>query len=377
MELNKLNLIELLNNSQALYSTEYFGGYEVPADLLEIIIESLTLKQPIFNGFIFLQKKDDNKFIVVDGMKRLITLSLLLYAICECFKYTSEKNAFAINLIKQIYLFNKSKTKIQLSGYEQYIYEKLINHQDMNYEEKQHPMFITLHDFWAKIKMNNIPASKLFNAIKRISSLTCIYDTCDFHNRELYQSLNSNNQNAKEQLLLIDNFIKEFAKTQEALNIWDEIIQMFKHADMVLKMKYFFCDYLAIQKNGIMPKLNEIYASFKNYFLKMTHSGLNTVDLFKSIKVYAGYYIKISTANFENKLIRQSIETIKKNNMYETFPYLLEVMDDYENKRISPETLFELLNNVILFIAEQRSGNIQNNINFAYLSRENTKRMKQ
>ena len=61
--------------------------------------------------------------------------------------------------------------------------------------------------------------------------------------------------------------------------------------------------------------------------------------------------------------------------MYETFPYLLEVMDDYETGRISPKTFTDLLNNVILFIAEQRSGNIQSNINFASLSGEIAKRI--
>ena len=375
MELNKLNLLELLNNSQALYSTEYFGGYEVPADLLETIIECINFKSSIFNGVMFFQKKGDGKYLVVDGMKRLITLSLLLYAICECFKFTSEKNAIAIELIKQKYLFNGESTKIQLSGYEQTIYEKLITHQEMSYGEKQHPMFVALHAFWAKIKMNNISALKLFNSIKRVSTLACIYDKCKFHNREIYQSLNCNNQNVRGQLLLINNFLHETVDSEEVLNMWYEIIQMFKEADMVLKMRYFICDYLAIQKNGIMPRLNELYTSFKNYYLKMIRSGLNAATLFQAMKVSAGYYIKISTANFKDKFIKQAIDTIKNNNMYETFPYLLEVMDDYETGRISPKTFTDLLNNVILFIAEQRSGNIQSNINFASLSGEIAKRI--
>lgn len=39
----------------------------------------------------------------------------------------------------------------------------------MTEEEKQHPMFIQLHEYWAKIKMNNISAVKLFNEIKKLT----------------------------------------------------------------------------------------------------------------------------------------------------------------------------------------------------------------
>ena len=116
----------------------------------------------------YLQKTDNDSFIVIHGMKRLITLSLLLHAICECYKLTNEKNEHAIELIKKRYLFNNSGTKIQLEGYEKQIYEKLVNYEKMSLEEKEHPMFKVLHEFWAKIKMTNISAKKLFAQIRQI-----------------------------------------------------------------------------------------------------------------------------------------------------------------------------------------------------------------
>lgn len=377
MELNNVNLLELLNDTQALYSTNFFGEFEVPADLLELILENFQFNKPIFNGILFLQKHptENQSYIVVDGMKRLLTLSLLLYSICECFKNTSKKNELAIKLIKQRYLFNENKPKIQLFGYEKQIYEKLITHQEMDNEEKNHPMFKILHEFWAKIKMNNLVASKLFNTIKRLTGLVCVYEKCKFDNRELYQSLNCNNQNIGE-LLLINDFIKDNANSKEEVDAWFNIVEMFKEADMTRKIRYFLCDYLTIQRNGIIPKLNELYTSFKNYYKKMIKSGIKPEAIFKIIETSAKYYIKISTANFENPTIKDKIMTIKENNMYETFPYLLEVMEDYESDRITTETFSEILNNLILFIAEQRSGNFESIINFAGLSQEINRRIK-
>ncbi|MBR1680611.1 hypothetical protein IJ707_02350 [bacterium] len=372
MEIKLLNLLELIQNTQAFYSTEYSGEYRVPADLLENLLENSQTKEPTFDGVIFLQKINEESYIVVDGMKRLITLSLLLHAICECYKLTSDKNTKAIDLVKKRYLFGNYGTKIQLNDYEKNIYEKLLNYERMTLEEKQHPMFRMLHEFWAKIKMNNLSAVRLFNHIKQIKALVCIYDECKIENRDLYQFLNCNNGYIDE-LRLINNFIEE--KTGEQAVLWYEIIDMFKKADMVRKIKYFFLDFLTIQKNGIIPKENEIYMSFKRFYLRMLNAGQTIDDFFKNVKRIAEIYIKLSTANFENKEIQQRIQTIKDNNMYETFPYLLEVTDDYLNKRITEETLSQLLDTLILFVAEQKSGNFESMVNFANLSHEINRRI--
>ena len=372
MEQLTLNLSEILHKAQAFYSADFSADYEMPADLLQMLIENSETKEPFLYGIVFLQKIENNSFVVVDGLKRIISLSLLLHAICECYKLTNEKNNRAIELIKERYLFNEFGTKIQLSGYEKNIYEKIINYEKLTQEEKEHPMFKVLHSFWAKIKMNNISAVQLFNQIKQIEVIAYIFESSNIDNRDLYQCLNCNNSNPN-QLKLISSFIAD--KSEEGSLLWQEILEMFKAADMERKFKYFLFDFLSIQKNGVIPKDNEIYLSFKNYYLKMINSGLSPEKIFLYIKANAGYYITISTANFDNKEISNRVQSIKDSGMYETFPYLLEVTDDYENKRITAETFCQLLDNVILFIAEQRSGNYESIINFANLGHEINLRM--
>lgn len=61
--------------------------------------------------------------------------------------------------------------------------------------------------------------------------------------------------------------------------------------------------------------------------------------------------------------------------MQETYPYLLEVLDDVESGRLTEETLIQLLNTVIAFINEQRSGNFSSTIDFANLSHEINQRI--
>lgn len=371
MKVIKTNLLNIIEKTQVFYSTEYAGEYQAPADLLELLLENSGIEEPVFNGLLCFQTIENNSLLVVDGLKRLISVSLLLHAICECYKLTNDKNSHAIKLIKQRYLFNDFGTKIQLNGEEKNIYEKLINYEKMTLEEKEHPMFKTLHEFWAKIKMNNLSATQLFNQIKNIQVVSMVYEQGELDNRDLYQSLNCNNQKLEE-LQLITNFIEESA--EDDAKLWYDIVDMFKNADMMRKFRYFIIDFLTIQKNGIIPKENEIFTSFKKYYLRMLKNK-STKELFESLKNSAFQYIKISTANFENKEIKQRIITIKDNNMYETFPYLLEVTDDYSNGRITDETFCQLLDTVILFIAEQRSGSYESTINFGNLSHEINQRM--
>lgn len=362
MKIKSLNLTELLNKTQVLYSVAYTGEYKAPVDLLENLLETVDTDEPFVYGLIFLQKIKNNSYIIIDGTKRLISLSLLLHAICECFKLTKKQQITAS--IKEKFIFSEKELKLQLNGQDKYIYEKLIKYEKLTDEEKESSLFKTLHSFWAKIKMDNIPIEKILKLVKQINAIVCICDETEVQNRDIYQYLNCNNPLLDETALITD-FIKE----QTDIKYWNEIIELFKKADMTRKFRYFLVDYLTIQKNGIVPNENEIYMSFKRYYIKALKSGKTPAKIFESLKNFAKYYIKISTANFENKEIKKRIQTIKDNNMYITFPYLLEITDEYMNKKMPEETYCKMLDNVILFVAEQRSGNFESIINYANLQK--------
>lgn len=84
---------------------------------------------------------------------------------------------------------------------------------------------------------------------------------------------------------------------------------------------------------------------------------------------------KFYKTDFTNEEIKSLVSTINEGNMQETYPYLLEVLDDVESGRLTEETLIQLLNTVIAFINEQRSGNFSSTIDFANLSHEINQRI--
>ena len=114
--------------------------------------------------------------------------------------------------------------------------------------------------------------------------------------------------------------------------------------------------------------------SFKRYYKRIEQS-IDAKDFFKLFQKFAKYYIKILQADFENEDVKKLISIINGENMFETYPYLLEVLDDVENGRLTEETFIQLLNTVISFINEQRNGNFTSSINFANLSHEINQRI--
>lgn len=369
MEIVTLNLLDILHKSQALYSTNYSGEFRTPVDFLDLILENSDTRDSIVFGLMFLQKKGDKSYLVVDGMKRLITLSLFLHAICECYKLTNEKNIHAIKLIKSRYLFNEEETKIQLNGFAKQVYEKLVKYEKMTPEEKAHPMFEMLHDFWVKIKMNNISAVQLFNELKKMKVLCCIYEDCDVENRDLYQLLNA--YQSIDEIALITDFVKDYAPEDE--QYWFDIMKLYKDIDLSECFEDFIRNFLTIQKNGIIPQSN-LYRSFKRFYQRM-NVYQQPKEIFKTIEKFAKHYIQIIQADFENFEIKKLVTTINEQNMHETYPYLLEVLDDYKAGRLTEETLIELLTTVIKFIEEQRQGHFTSTIDFANLSHEINQRL--
>ena len=151
------------------------------------------------------QKTLDN-YILVDGLSRFLSLSLLLHAVCECYKKTSAQNDKAIKTIRSKYLFFEDKTKLRLPKAEQNIYEKIINGERLSGKEKEHPMFILLHNFWSSIKEENLQASKIFKMLQKISIY--LVDVEGLKHRDLYYSINKNLRKL-DQISLIHSYIND------------------------------------------------------------------------------------------------------------------------------------------------------------------------
>ena len=226
-----VNLLDFLNKTKNLSTLDFAT---CPVDLvnfLDLMTEEEQFTQKIDLGLIYLYQKTLDNYTVVDGLSRFLSLSLLLHAVCECYKKTSTQNDKAIKTIRSKYLFYEDKTKLRLPTVEQRIYEKIINGERLSGKEKEHPMFVLLHNFWSTIKQENLQASNIFKMLQKIS--VTVVDVENVSLLDLYCTLNKNNRDI-DPLMLITQYLKQYNIESE----WEKIRSLYNNkSDIILFLK--------------------------------------------------------------------------------------------------------------------------------------------
>lgn len=350
--MNIINLLEFLNTAKDLYTLDYATCDGSLVNFLDIISEDEQFTQKIDLGIIYIDQKTSDQFLVVDGLRRILSLSLLLHAVCECYKKTTPKNEKAIKTIRTKYLLNGSKTKLRLPEAEQEIYNKIIFGEKLNGHEKESSMFQLLHSFWSKIKEDNLMAVNIFKMLQKIYVISIFVDNIPL--RDLYFSLNRNNRSV-EQLDLIENYLKNIGLAKQ----WESFKQLFNNN--YLDIKLFFKDFFITKFSYKEADSNRLYEYFTNYFETMLQYMSEDV-LFNKIKHSAELYLNILNVNFENEAIKKAMIEIKMFNGEDTFAYLLNIYEDFETNNISEVTFLEILSTINDYLRNR--SKTPNNVSF-------------
>lgn len=345
-----INLLDFLSSVQRLYTLEYASCDGDLLNFLDLMIEDEQFTSNIDLGLVFLSQKGYAQYTIVDGLGRILSLSLLLHAVCECYKKTSQKNEKAIQTIRKSYLFSGSNLKLQLGGRDSEIYSKIINGERLSGHEKSTPMFRLLHNFWTQIKEEKLQAAKIFTMLKKVN--ITVIDTGNVSSRNLYCKLNiSRNFN---QLALIKNYLEE----KKCLKLWEDLNQIF---DSTRDLKLFFKDYFVTKFNYKKFEESRLYENFVNYFDTML-SYLKPDVLSEKILHSAKLYHDILYVEFSSIDVKRAFIQIKKHGGEDTYAYILEVYDDYIENNLTEETFIEILNTISEYLKNRNIN--QNNVEF-------------
>lgn len=346
-----VNLLEFINKARDLYTLDYAECSDKLVNFLDLMTEDEQFTQKIDLGIVYINQKSCDQYTIVDGLNRILSLSLLLHAVCECYKKTTAQNTKAIKTIRTKYLLSGSKTKLHLKEAESIIYNKIINGERLSGHEKASPMFVLLHNFWSQIKEEKLQAAKIFTMLKKIT--VTLVETDNVSKRNLYYKLNdSRNLN---QIDLIEDYLKENGIENE----WKNIRQTYfpKESDLILFLKDFFVTKFNYKKF----KPDRLYESFVNYFETMMQYMSEDV-LIRRIKRSASLYYNILNVNFNNDELKQAFVKIKMNQGEDTYAYILDVYEDYAEGNISEGIFLEILNTICEYLKNRR--NTSNNIDF-------------
>ena len=346
-----VNLLDFLNNTKDLYTLDYTSCKSELVNFLDLMTEDEQFTQKIDLGIIYLEPRTMDQFLIVDGLSRLLSLSLLLHAICECYKKTSEKNEKAIKTIRSKYLLSAEKTKLHLPDDAQKVYNKIIFGERLSGKEKNSPMFKLLHSFWSQIKSEDLQASKIFKMLKKI--FVIVAETSKAPARDLYYNLNKDKRELNS-LLLIEDYLKDFNVEEQ----WLSIKNIFKNdKDIVLFFKDFF-----ITKFNFKSFFDaRFYEYFVNYFETMLQYMSEEV-LMEKMKRSAILYHNIINVNFNNEDLKRLLIQIKMHNGEDTYAYILNIYNDYIDGNISEVTFLEILSTIDEYLRNRLKA--PNNVSF-------------
>ena len=364
-----ISISDILNNAEGFLSAGFSEGYNFDdinaAEYFDEVLESSVYPSPIFSGILIMKKQDD-KFVIIDGLQRVTTICLLLAALCENYKGTSEKNTETCDKIFNRYLIGNKVPKLRLVGNEKFIYKKLLFSERLTEKEEKSNLVLSYRSFLYKIRERKILGTELFRIISKIQFMVVLLDSLEISTRELYQVINSKD---KSQINLISDFISQRGD-EEVIKIWDETIEFAKDSNRYEIFEDFMRDFLVIQNEGKTPNRNALYNNFKSYYSKMS-KYIPPIGVIGNIVKYSRYYFKIYDANFEDEEIRNQILTLNESDSRDAYPYLMGVLDDLENGHIERDIFIELLNALNTFIrVHQENPNSTQKIDFTTLSTE-------
>ncbi len=97
----------------------------------------------------------------------------------------------------------------------------------------------------------------------------------------------------------------------------------------------FIRDYLTIKERSI-PNKNKVYFSFKRY---VSDNGIDIEILLKDLLKFSNYYREISYSCTDDNDVNKVLKRINKLEIFVSYPFILELFDDYNEGIINKKYL--------------------------------------
>ncbi len=346
-----VNLLDFLHNTRDICDIEYAGFNNNLVNILDLLNVDEQFTQKIQLGIIYYSPLTLDQYAIVDGLNRIVSLSLLLHAICECYKKTSERNDRAIKTIRSKYLLNGNRSKLRLSGRNQELYDKIINGERLSGKEKESKMFQLLHNYWVKIKEEKLLAANIFKMLQRVYVITAVVEP--EIQRDVYYALKQDSHKL-DQFALIRDYLKNIGIVDE----WKNLLKIFPNKS---DFEIFLRDYFITKFSLEHFDENKLYENFVNYFETMLQYIPEDILISKIIHSACNYR-DLLNVNINNENIRKALIQVKMHGGEDTFAYLLNIYEDYLDNNLSESTFLEILSTIDEYLIKRLKT--PNNVSF-------------
>ena len=289
-----------------------------------------------------------SQLLVIDGQQRLTTLSLLLSAIANAIEEGQQVGGMTNSKIKNYYMFNSEETddlffKLRLTRTDKETFWCLIKNNDLpkdySFRIQENYQF-----FVDKISKSKISLEDLIRGIQKLVIVDISLDRDHYNPQLIFESLNSTGLDLS-QADLIRNYILMGLEPEQQKHLyesyWYMMEQDFGQANYTKHFDRFMRDYLTLKsKAGTIPTLYLVYDGFKKF---SNQNGVPIEEIVQDIYHYSKHFTKLLLQKEDNPAIRNVLQYIDILKVDVSYPFLMEIFEDYYNGLLEESELIQLL----------------------------------
>lgn len=333
-----------------VYQRNYDWKKEQCKQLFDDLVDISKLQRTHFLGSIVSIYHDigeDREYLIIDGQQRLTTLSLLLLALYKLIDEDKVKGEVNKEQIRDEYLINKyskddKKIRLKPVKNDKNAFASLFKSEDDYLQETN--ITINYLYFYERIQKQEITIDQLFSAIKQLVIVEIELINGEDDPQLIFESLNSTGLDLTEA-----DKVRNFVLMKEASEIQDKYYTDYWNK-IELNSNYnvsdFIRHYLTL-KERIIPNKSKVYLNFKNY---VTQNVTNNEDLLIDLLKYSVFYKQIINAKIDGNKIDIALSKINRLESNVTYPFVIELLDDFERKIIDESDLVSILEIIVSFV---------------------------
>ena len=287
----------------------------------------------------------ESPLLVIDGQQRLTTVTLLTEALARSLSDTEPLDGFSAKKLRNYYLLNpledgERRYKLLLSQTDKASLMALLDQQPkpMKHSLRIKANFELFQKWVNEMKDDLIPLCK---GLAKLVIVDISLNRDQDNPQLIFESLNSTGRELG-QADLIRNFILMGLEPQLQTKLYEQYWRRmevdFGQEAYATHFDGFMRHYLTV-KTGVIPKLREVYESFKQY-ARSPKAG-NVENLVEDIRAFAGYYCAMALGGEQDSELKDVFRNIRELKVDVAFPLLLELYQDYATGVMAKEEILQ------------------------------------
>lgn len=317
------------------------------------------------------------QLLVIDGQQRMTTLTLFLLALGKAIEESGQTWDITKKKIMNYYLVNNEEDgdlyhKLILTKSDKDTLINLVLDKKLP-EEYSVRVMENFNFFLESIKNSGIDLNKLNKGISKLIVVDISLDRDHDNPQLIFESLNSTGLDLS-QADLIRNFVLMRLEPKEQTDLyteyWYPMERSFGNLNDSAIFDRFMRDYLTV-KTGKIPNIQDVYSVFKDYVYQQ--DGQSVHEIVADIYRFSKYFVYLAFQTEKDKGINQVLEDINTLKVDVSYPFLLEIYDDYVQESLPKEDFISILKLVEAYVFRRAiCGVPTNSLNktFATISKE-------